>query len=51
VVLDNRRIVGADEDAILREAQTLAEQLAELAGTRARLKGRWMRQRHVAAVV
>ena len=32
VVLDDRRIVGVDEDAILREAQTLAEQLSELAG-------------------
>ena len=45
VVLDNRRIVGVDEDAILREAQTLAEQLADVAGTRRRLEGRWMRQR------
>jgi len=51
VVLDNRRIVGVDEDAILREAQTLADQLADLAGTRARLEGRWARPRHVAAVV
>jgi 5-methylthioadenosine/S-adenosylhomocysteine deaminase len=45
VVLDDRRIVGVDEDAILHEAQTLAEQLAELAGTRARLEGRWERKR------
>jgi len=45
VVLDDRRIVGVDEDAILREAQTLAEQLAELAGTRARLEGRWEQKR------
>jgi 5-methylthioadenosine/S-adenosylhomocysteine deaminase len=37
VVLDDRRIVGVDEDAILREAQTLAEQLSELAGTRRRV--------------
>jgi 5-methylthioadenosine/S-adenosylhomocysteine deaminase len=51
VVLDNRRIVGVDEDAILREAQTLAEQLSELAGTRSRLTGRWARQRTVAEVV
>ncbi|HTD76413.1 MAG TPA: amidohydrolase family protein, partial [Chloroflexota bacterium] len=45
VVLDDRRIVGLDEAAILREAQSLAEQLSELAGTRARLKGRWTRRR------
>jgi len=50
-VLDNRRIVGVDEDAILHEAQALAEQLSELAGTRARVHGRWARQRTVAAVV
>jgi len=41
VVLDDRRIVGLDEAAILREAQALAEQLPELAGTRARLDDRW----------
>jgi 5-methylthioadenosine/S-adenosylhomocysteine deaminase len=51
VVLDNRRIVGVDEDAILNEAQALADQLAELAGTRARLAGRWALQRTAAAVV
>ena len=51
VVLDDRRIVGVDEDAILREAQTLAEQLAEVAGTRARLEGRWQRQRSVSEVL
>jgi 5-methylthioadenosine/S-adenosylhomocysteine deaminase len=51
VVLDDRRIVGVDEDAILREAQTLAEQLAEQAGTRARLAGRWTRKRTAAGVV
>lgn len=45
VVLDDRRIVGLDEAAILREAQSLAEQLSERAGTRARLKGRWTRRR------
>jgi 5-methylthioadenosine/S-adenosylhomocysteine deaminase len=45
VVLDDRRIVGVDEDAILREAQSLAEQLAVVAGTAARLEGRWRRQR------
>ncbi len=51
VVLDNRRIVGVDEDAILDEAQALAEELSELAGTRTRLDGRWARQRTAAAVV
>jgi 5-methylthioadenosine/S-adenosylhomocysteine deaminase len=45
VVLDDRRIVGVDEDAILREAQSLAEQLVVVAGTAARLQGRWRRQR------
>ncbi len=45
VVLDDRRIVGVDEDAVLREAQTLAEQLAQIAGTRQRLEGRWTRRR------
>jgi 5-methylthioadenosine/S-adenosylhomocysteine deaminase len=51
VVLDDRHIVGVDEDAILDEAQALAEELSELAGTRTRLQGRWARQRVVAAVV
>jgi 5-methylthioadenosine/S-adenosylhomocysteine deaminase len=51
VVLDNRRIVGVDEDAILHEAQALAEELAELAGTRTRLAGRWVRGRTAAAAV
>jgi 5-methylthioadenosine/S-adenosylhomocysteine deaminase len=51
VVLDDRRIVGVDEDAILSEAQTLAEELSERAGTRARLHGRWARQRTAAGVV
>jgi 5-methylthioadenosine/S-adenosylhomocysteine deaminase len=45
VVLDDRRIVGVDEDAILREAQALAEQLSERAGTRRALEARWSRQR------
>jgi 5-methylthioadenosine/S-adenosylhomocysteine deaminase len=45
VVLDKRRIVGVDEDAILREAQSVAEQLSELAGTRRGLEERWARQR------
>jgi 5-methylthioadenosine/S-adenosylhomocysteine deaminase len=45
VVLDDGRIVGVDEATILQEAQTLAEQLAELAGTRGRLEGRWGRRR------
>ena len=51
VVLDDRRIVGVDEDAILHEAQTLAEQLSELAGTRARLEGRWERKRPISGPV
>jgi 5-methylthioadenosine/S-adenosylhomocysteine deaminase len=44
-VLDDGRIVGVDEAAILREAQTLAEELVEAAGTRARLQGRWTKRR------
>jgi 5-methylthioadenosine/S-adenosylhomocysteine deaminase len=36
VVLDDRRLVGVDEDAILHEAQALAEELSERAGTRRR---------------
>jgi 5-methylthioadenosine/S-adenosylhomocysteine deaminase len=48
VVLDDRRVVGVDEEAVLLEAQMLAEQLSELAGTRARVAGRWMRQRRAA---
>jgi 5-methylthioadenosine/S-adenosylhomocysteine deaminase len=40
LVLDDRRIVGVDEDAVLREAQSLAEQLSTVAGTRQRLKAR-----------
>jgi 5-methylthioadenosine/S-adenosylhomocysteine deaminase len=51
VVLDDRRIVGVDEAAILHEAQALAEQLAELAGTRARLEGRWEQQRSLSEVL
>jgi 5-methylthioadenosine/S-adenosylhomocysteine deaminase len=51
VVLDNGRIVGVDETAILREAQTLAEQLSDKAGTRARLEGRWTRQRTEASTL
>jgi 5-methylthioadenosine/S-adenosylhomocysteine deaminase len=45
VVLDDFRIVGVDESAILREAQSLAEDLSVLAGTRARVEGRWARGR------
>jgi 5-methylthioadenosine/S-adenosylhomocysteine deaminase len=45
VVLDDGRIVGVDEDAILREAQSLAEQLVTTAGTRERLEGRWAKRR------
>jgi 5-methylthioadenosine/S-adenosylhomocysteine deaminase len=48
VVLDDRRIVGVNEEAILREAQTLAVQLSERAGTRARLGGRWSKPRSAA---
>jgi 5-methylthioadenosine/S-adenosylhomocysteine deaminase len=51
VVLDDRRIVGVDEDAILREAQALAEELAELAGTRRRLEGRWERRRSASSAL
>jgi 5-methylthioadenosine/S-adenosylhomocysteine deaminase len=51
VVLDDRRIVGVDEDAILREAQALAEELSELAGTRSRLDGRWGRQRSLSGAL
>ena len=45
VVLDEGRVVGLDEAAILREAQSLAEELADAAGTRARLQGRWTKRR------
>ena len=45
VVLDEGKIVGVDEKAILREAQSLAEKLADVAGTRRRLSGRWTKQR------
>ena len=45
VVLDDRRITGVDESTILREAQTLAEQLSDVAGTRRRLEGRWANKR------
>jgi 5-methylthioadenosine/S-adenosylhomocysteine deaminase len=48
VVLDDFRIVRVDEQAILAEAQALAEELAHLAGTRARLDGRWTRGRRPA---
>jgi 5-methylthioadenosine/S-adenosylhomocysteine deaminase len=50
VLLDDGRIVGLDEPALLAEAQTLAEQLADAAGTRARLQGRWQRRRVTAAL-
>jgi 5-methylthioadenosine/S-adenosylhomocysteine deaminase len=50
VVLDDRRIVGLDEDAILREAQMLAEQLSVSSGTAARLDGRWTRPRSLSPV-
>jgi 5-methylthioadenosine/S-adenosylhomocysteine deaminase len=50
VVLDNGRLCALDETALLVEAQTLAEQLAEAAGTRGRLAGRWHKPRTRAAV-
>jgi 5-methylthioadenosine/S-adenosylhomocysteine deaminase len=40
IVLDDRRIVGIDEDAILREAQSIAEELSHIAGTRRRVEAR-----------
>ncbi|MBV9896351.1 MAG: amidohydrolase family protein [Chloroflexi bacterium] len=40
VVLDDRRIVGIDEDAILREAQSVALELSEIADTRRRVEAR-----------
>ncbi len=43
VMLDDGRITGVDEKAILTEAQTLAEYLADKAGTRQRLMSRWQR--------
>ena len=43
VVLDDGRITGVDERAILVEAQTLADELARLAGTRVRIDARWQR--------
>jgi hypothetical protein len=48
--LDDRRVMGVDEQAILREAQQLAEQLSTTAGTRARVAGRWTRPRSTAPV-
>jgi 5-methylthioadenosine/S-adenosylhomocysteine deaminase len=45
VVLDDYRVVGVDEPAILAEAQSVAEELAGLAGTRARIEGRWTQRR------
>jgi 5-methylthioadenosine/S-adenosylhomocysteine deaminase len=45
VALEQGRITGVDELAILREAQSLADELATLAGTRQRLEGRWTRAR------
>jgi 5-methylthioadenosine/S-adenosylhomocysteine deaminase len=51
VVLDDRRIVGVDEDAILQEAQALAEELSALSGTRSRLEGRWARARSMSGAL
>jgi 5-methylthioadenosine/S-adenosylhomocysteine deaminase len=48
-VLEDGRILGVDEAAILREAQSLAEQLSEIAGTRGRLEGRWTKRRSAGA--
>jgi 5-methylthioadenosine/S-adenosylhomocysteine deaminase len=45
VVLDDFKVCGVDEGAILAEAQSVAEALSALAGTRGRLDGRWTRQR------
>jgi len=45
LTLHDGQILGVDEDAVLHEAQTLADELAQLAGTRARLQGRWERTR------
>jgi 5-methylthioadenosine/S-adenosylhomocysteine deaminase len=45
VVLEDGRITGLDEAALLAEAQSVAEDLAQRAGTRARLAGRWARRR------
>jgi 5-methylthioadenosine/S-adenosylhomocysteine deaminase len=50
VVLDDRQIVGVDERAILREAQSLAEGLSEVAGTRRYLEGRWTKARSAVPV-
>jgi 5-methylthioadenosine/S-adenosylhomocysteine deaminase len=44
-MLEDGRIVGVDEAAILREAQSLAEELSAAAGTRARLVDRWNQRR------
>src|SRR5205085_7511431 len=49
VVLDDRKITGIDESAILAEAQALSEQLAMTAGTTRRLAGRWQQRRTPAA--
>lgn len=51
VALDDGQIMGVDEKAILREAQSLADQLAETAGTRRRLDGRWTKRRSSALAV
>ena len=50
VVLDEGRIMGVDEGAILTEAQTLAEELSVRAGTRARLEERWRAARQTSTV-
>jgi 5-methylthioadenosine/S-adenosylhomocysteine deaminase len=50
VVLDEGRITGVDEGAILAEAQRLAEELSARAGTRARLEERWRAGRQTSTV-
>ena len=50
VVLDEGRITGVDEAAVLAEAQTLAEELSVRAGTRARLEERWRAARQTSTV-
>ncbi len=51
VVLDAGQVVGVNEATILREAQGVASRLAEAAGTRSRLHGRWGRRRTPSAAL
>jgi 5-methylthioadenosine/S-adenosylhomocysteine deaminase len=50
VVLDEGQVTSVNERALLEEAQMLAEQLAQRAGTLARLEGRWTRRRSAAPI-